>query len=201
MTVIIDYGVGNIRSLQNGFSRAEVDTVLSSDDNVIRSADMLILPGVGAFKDAKTALEATGLVPAIMDHVRQGKPLVGICLGMQLLFEESHEDGIHKGLGLLEGTVRKIPEGLRIPHMGWNALDLVKATDPLVSALSDEDYVYFVHSYYCDARQGDIVATASYGIDIPAIVRKGNVIGMQFHPENSASVGRAILETLKEMTS
>jgi imidazole glycerol-phosphate synthase subunit HisH len=201
MTVIIDYGVGNIRSLQNGFSRAGTDTVLSSEEDVIRNADMLILPGVGAFKDAKAALDETGLIPAIMDHVRQGKPLVGICLGMQLLFEESHEDGMHQGLGLLEGAVRKIPEGLRIPHMGWNALDRLRTDDPLASSISNGDHVYFVHSYYCDARNEDIVATASYGIDIPAIVRRNNVIGMQFHPEKSASVGRAILETLKEMTS
>ncbi len=173
MNVIIDYGVGNILSVRQGFMRAGIETVLSKDFKVISESSVLILPGVGAFKDAIDALASTGLIPLIKAHVASGKVLLGICLGMQLLFDESHEDGIHQGLGLLKGTVKKLPDTLKVPHMGWNSLEIDDESHPLVTKDLSDEYVYFVHSYYAEADLKDLVASVSYGVVSLAIVAHG----------------------------
>jgi glutamine amidotransferase len=198
MNVILDYKVGNLDSIQRGLARASIDAEITSDPTTIEAADLLILPGVGAFGDAIADLRDTGLVPLIERHVQQGKPLIGVCLGMQLLFEESTEFGRHKGLGFLPGTVELLEVDRKIPHMGWNALR-IRQNDPVVSRIQNGDYVYFVHSYYAKTTPDVIVATTDYDVEIPAIVRKDNVIGMQFHPEKSGEVGLRLLETLQEL--
>jgi glutamine amidotransferase len=198
MNVILDYKVGNLDSIQRGLARASIEAEITSDPATIEAADLLILPGVGAFGDAINDLRNTGLVPLIERHVQQGKPLVGVCLGMQLLFEASSEFGWHKGLGFLPGTVEKLEVERKIPHMGWNALTIQK-DDPIVSRIQDGDYVYFVHSYYAKTTQDVIIASTDYDVTIPAIVRKDNVIGMQFHPEKSGEVGLRLLQTLQEL--
>jgi glutamine amidotransferase len=198
MNVILDYKVGNLDSIQRGLARASIETEITSDPATIEEADLLILPGVGAFGDAIADLRDTGLVPLIERHVQQGKPLIGVCLGMQLLFEESTEFGRHKGLGFLPGTVELLEVDRKIPHMGWNALR-IRQNDPVVSRIQNGDYVYFVHSYYAKTTPDVIVATTDYDVEIPAIVRKDNVIGMQFHPEKSGEVGLRLLETLQEL--
>lgn len=194
MTVILDYDVGNLDSVQRGFQRMGVETVVSGDPAVIATAKALILPGVGAFKKAMEALEASGLIPALKHHVSLGKPLLGICLGMQLLYEESYEFGHTKGLGLLKGAIRPLEIDLKVPHMGWNALRLVKAEHPLLAHVQAGEYVYFVHSYYADTPEEDVLAYADYGVAIPAIVGRNHVYGTQFHPEKSAAVGLRLLK-------
>jgi glutamine amidotransferase len=197
MVVVIDYKLGNITSVLNGFKRAGVDVTLSNDPNIIKQATVLILPGVGAFKDAMDDLIESGLDALIKDHVEQNKLLIGICLGMQLLFETGLEFGKTPGFGFLKGVVRKLDTTLKIPHMGWNDLTLTKQ-DPIVTNINNGDYVYFIHSFKADAQKADIVATTIYGEDIPAIVRKDNVIGMQFHPEKSGLIGLKLLTNIKE---
>lgn len=194
MTVILDYDVGNLDSVQRGFKRMGVDTVVSGDPVVIAQARALVLPGVGAFQKAMESLEASGLIPALKRHVKLGKPLLGICLGMQLLYEESFEFGRTKGLGLLKGAIRPLDIQLKVPHMGWNALRLVKAEHPLLAHLQNGEYVYFVHSYYADAPEDDVLAYSDYGVAIPAVVGRKNVYGTQFHPEKSADVGLRLLK-------
>lgn len=193
MIVIIDYGLGNIRSLMNWFKRANEEVVLSADLEVIKSADALILPGVGAFRDAIKALNDQGMTDIIKDHVKKEKPLVGICLGMQLLFEASKEYGDYKGLGFLKGTMVAFDSNkVKVPHMGWNNL---KVTSELKGF--KDDYVYFVHSYYGDCLE-NVIAYADYDVKVPAIVRKDNVLGFQFHPEKSGQVGEDLLDYVKE---
>ncbi|MFW5842184.1 MAG: imidazole glycerol phosphate synthase subunit HisH [Bacillota bacterium] len=197
MVVIIDYKLGNITSVLNGFNRAGVEVTLSNDPIVIKQASVLILPGVGAFKDAMDDLIDSGLDGLIKNHVSQGKLLIGICLGMQLLFETGLEFGKTKGFGFLKGTVRKIDTPYKIPHMGWNDLTITKP-DSIVTNINNGDYVYFIHSFKADANQDDIIATTTYGETLPAIVRKNNVIGMQFHPEKSGLIGLKLLTNIKE---
>lgn len=198
MIVILDYDVGNLRSLQQGFKRAEMDTIISNDPDIIRQATVLILPGVGAFPDAMEDLKKTGLIPLIETHVSNGKLLIGICLGMQLLFEASEEFRYTKGLGFLNGTIKELNIPLKVPHMGWNDLTIT-TSDPIVSNITNGDYVYFIHSFYADISEDTVIASTNYGITIPAIVRKNNIIGMQFHPEKSGQVGLRLLTTIKEM--
>lgn len=199
MNIIIDYGVGNIGSVTQGLIRAGIEVTVSSDLDEIEQADVLFLPGVGAFNDAMSALKNTGLIPAIKNHVKSGKLLVGICLGMQLLFEESSEYGYTKGLGFLKGRVDYLDVPYKVPHMGWNALK-IKKEDTLFKNIQACDYVYFVHSYgaICDSKY--ILASVDYGQDIPAIVRHDNVIGYQFHPEKSGQVGLQLLKNIKELS-
>ncbi|MFW6319745.1 MAG: imidazole glycerol phosphate synthase subunit HisH [Bacillota bacterium] len=197
MVVVIDYKLGNITSVLNGFKRAGVDVTLSNTPSVIKQADVLILPGVGAFKDAMDDLIDSGLDVLIKNHVNQGKLLIGICLGMQLLFETGFEFGKTSGFGFLKGTVRKIDTHYKIPHMGWNDLTITK-NDSIVTNINNGDYVYFIHSFKAEAFQEDIIATTTYGEMIPAIVRKNNVIGMQFHPEKSGLIGLKLLTNIKE---
>ena len=201
MIAVIDYGVGNLFSLTQSLKAIGADAKVTSDPDVIRSADGIILPGVGAFEDARKKLSEAGLDTVVCEEARLGKKLLGICLGMQMLFEESHEYGVHKGLGLLKGSVipmdGTIPEGLKIPHIGWNSLHIT-AEHPIFKYVKENDYVYFVHSYYASGCEDSLLATSEYGIPITAAVAKGNVTGMQFHPEKSGEVGLAILKAFSE---
>lgn len=201
MIAIIDYGVGNLFSLSSSLKKIGADAVVTSDKKVIQSADKIILPGVGAFADAAMKLRNSGLDVVIKDEVAKGKKIMGICLGMQLLFEKSYEYGEHKGLGLLKGNVvpmeNSIPKDLKIPHIGWNALHFSKQSD-LFSKIKENDCVYFVHSFYADNCEDSVIATAEYGKEITAAVEKGNVCGCQFHPEKSGNVGLKILAAFCE---
>lgn len=199
MNVIIDYKVGNILSIQSGFNRVGLQTVISSDKTLLKSAEVLILPGVGAFKDAMNDLSESGFIPIIMDHISKGKLLIGICLGMQLLFDSSDEFGYTKGLGILQGNIEKLDINYKVPHMGWNTLEIV-SDDNIVNGVLNGDFVYFIHSYYANMSKKDVIAYSNYGINIPAIVRNENVIGMQFHPEKSGKVGLQLLRNIKELT-
>ena len=199
MVGIIDYGVGNLFSLRSSFAAIGVEAFVSGDAAELAKADRLILPGVGAFGDAAEKLRASGLDAFVREQAAAGKPLMGICLGMQLLFERSYEYGDHEGLGLLKGQVvgmsGRLPEGLKIPHMGWNALKLTKAA----KLLEEGSYVYFVHSFYAENCEDSIAAVTDYGIPITAAVEKGNIFGCQFHPEKSGNVGLAILKKFCEV--
>lgn len=202
MIAIVDYGVGNLFSLQSSLEAIGAETVVTADPCVIRSADKILLPGVGAFEDAARKLRASGLDQVIIEQARTGKPLLGICLGMQLLFEKSYEYGEHPGLGLIPGAVvpmaGAIPAELKIPHIGWNALRF-KQESPLFRYIQDGDCVYFVHSYYAAQCDPYVIAAAEYGAELTAAVAKDNVYGCQFHPEKSGSVGLAILRAFAEL--
>ena len=203
MIAIIDYGVGNLFSLCSSLKSIGAEAVVTPDPAVIRSADRIILPGVGAFADAAAKLRATGLDRVLLEEAAKGKKIMGICLGMQMLFEESHEYGVHKGLGLIPGRVVPmagyIPEGLKIPHIGWNPLILKGETKhPLLKYVEEGDCVYFVHSYFATDTSA-VIATAEYGRELTAAVARGNVMGCQFHPEKSGRVGLSILKAFCEM--
>ena len=202
MIGIVDYGVGNVFSLEQSFRAIGQEVVVTADPTVLEQADKLLLPGVGAFGDASRKLRDTGLDRVVTNLVAAGKPLMGICLGMQLLFEEGQEYGCHKGLGLLPGKVvpmeGRIQEGLKIPHMGWNALHFEKES-PLFSKIKDDDCVYFVHSYFATDCDSVLIATTDYGARVTAAVQKGNVFGCQFHPEKSGEAGLNILRAFVEM--
>ena len=202
MIAIIDYGVGNLFSLASSLASLGFDAVVTGDPAVIRKADRLILPGVGAFGDAADKLKETGLDDLIRDEVKKGKELLGICLGMQLLFEKSSEYGVHAGLGLLKGEVvpleGMIDPSLKIPHIGWNALTFVKPECRLFRSIREGDFVYFVHSFHAVGCEDSLSATAEYGIPVTAVVSKDNVFGCQFHPEKSGKVGLAILAAFAE---
>lgn len=196
MVAVIDYGVGNLFSLLSSLKAIGAEAVITNDVETIRNADRIILPGVGAFEDAAKKLFESGLHNVIIEEAEKGKPLMGICLGMQLLFERSFEYGEHKGLGLIKGDILgfdgKIDKTLKIPQIGWNALKLTKKDCPLWKYIKEGDYVYFVHSYF--AEISDATASSSdYGIDFTAAVSDGNIYGCQFHPEKSGDVGLNIL--------
>ena len=203
MIAVIDYGVGNLFSLQRSLEFVGAEATVSGDAAVLRRADKLILPGVGAFGDAAAKLRATGLDQVVLEEAAAGKPLLGICLGMQLLFEESEEYGLHPGLGLLKGRVvameGRLPAGLPIPHIGWNGLRLVKFDCPLFRETKDGDCVYFVHSFYAEGCEDSLAGTAEYGLDLTATVWKDNVYGCQFHPEKSGPVGLKMLRAFVEV--
>ena len=203
MIAIIDYGVGNLFSLTCSLKKIGAECAVTSDKSTLRSASGLILPGVGAFGDAAEKLGESGLDNVIKELVYRGKPLLGICLGMQLLFEKSFEYGEHVGLGLIRGEVKPLDmyvSGLKIPHMGWNSLDIKNADCPLFKYVSNGDYMYFVHSYcgVCNDKM-QLAATASYGIEVTAAVADGNVFGTQFHPEKSGDAGLNILRAFAEI--
>ena len=204
MIAIIDYGVGNLFSLRSSLAAVGAQAVVTGDSAVIRAADKLILPGVGAFADAAALLRSTGLDKVVCQEAQSGKPLLGICLGMQLLFEESLEYGRHPGMGLIPGTVAPIrdviPAGYKVPHIGWNALHFPKdrPVHPLFSQIREGDCVYFVHSYYGANCAGSVIATAEYGPELTAAVARDNVMGVQFHPEKSGAVGLNILRAFCE---
>lgn len=190
---IIDYGFGNLQSVANALDFIGVSSFISSDKEELSKADKLILPGVGAFRDAIAKLRETGIDKMLEAYVQAGKPLLGICLGMQLLFDSSSEFGDHQGLGLLPGKVVRFDVDLKIPHMGWNALD-VKKREPLFTGLDDEAYVYFVHSYHLVTEADVVSATTFYGKEIQVAAQKGKVYGVQFHPEKSGDTGLRILK-------
>lgn len=194
MVGIIDYGVGNLFSLRSSFGAIGEEAFVSGGPEQLAAADRLVLPGVGAFGDAANKLHQSGLDRFVREQAAAGKPLLGICLGMQLLFEKSFEYGEHEGLGLLKGRVipmeGRLPAGLKIPHMGWNRLEV--RSGRLLQAV-DGKYVYFVHSYFADGCDDSLAAVTEYGVPITAAVERGNVFGCQFHPEKSGSVGLSIL--------
>ena len=203
MIAIIDYGVGNLFSLQSSFHAIGAEVTVTADPAVIRAADRIILPGVGAFSDAAQKLRECGLVGLIVSEAERGKPLLGICLGMQMLFEKSYEYGEHQGLGLIPGSVKPIrdviPAELKIPHIGWNPLHFHGTKDDLFQYIQNEDCVYFVHSFYATDCDEYIIATAEYGTELTAAVRNKNIWGAQFHPEKSGKVGLAILKAFCEI--
>ena len=196
MIAIIDYGVGNLFSLSSSLRTVGAEVVVTDDREILKKADRLILPGVGAFADAAAKLRAGGLDGFVREQAASGKPLLGICLGMQLLFEKSYEFGEHQGLGLIPGEIvpmqGTIPADLKIPQIGWNRLRL-KGESPLFQHIQDGDYVYFVHSYYASGCDPYVIATTDYGIEMTAAAAHGNVYGCQFHPEKSGPVGLKIL--------
>ena len=202
MIAIIDYGVGNLFSLRSSFAAIGADAVATADPAVIRAADHIILPGVGAFGDAAQKLKSAGLADLVIEEANKGKPMMGICLGMQLLFEKSYEYGEHEGLGLIKGAVRPIadviPKELKIPHIGWNALSMTKREHPLFKYIQNGDHVYFVHSFYAADCDHAVIANAEYGAPLTAAVADGNVCGCQFHPEKSGAVGLNILRAFCE---
>ena len=202
MIAIIDYGVGNLFSLTASFAAIGASVTVTGDPEIIKKADKLILPGVGAFEDAAKKLRDSGLAEIIREEAAQSKPIMGICLGMQLLFERSFEYGEHEGLGLIPGEVRPISdvigEGLKIPHIGWNPL-ILNGENPLFKYVKDGDCVYFVHSYYAANCDDYVIARAEYGADLTAAVARGNVMGCQFHPEKSGKVGLSILRAFCEL--
>ncbi|MCQ2420819.1 MAG: imidazole glycerol phosphate synthase subunit HisH [Clostridia bacterium] len=202
MTAIIDYGVGNLFSLLSSFEKIGEQAVVTSDPNVLEDADRIVLPGVGAFCDAAGKLYESGLVPVLRKQIDNGKPVLGICLGMQLMFDKSYEYGEFEGLGLIRGVIRpiaEVTEGLKIPHMGWNALHFQNGSHPLFRYIREGDHVYFVHSYFADDCAESVIATAEYGAELTAAAANGNVMGCQFHPEKSGDVGLNILRAFCEM--
>ena len=202
MTAIIDYGVGNLFSLRSSFRAIGEEAVVTADAAVLRAADRIVLPGVGAFCDAAEKLNASGLVPVLKEELAKGKPVLGICLGMQLLFDKSYEYGEYAGLGLIPGEIRPIADevtDLKVPHMGWNALHFKNGGHPLFRYVSEGDCVYFVHSFYGADCADSLIASVEYGIEITAAVARGKLMGCQFHPEKSGAVGLNILRAFCEM--
>ncbi len=202
MVAIVDYGVGNLFSLECSLNTIGAQVTVTADPEVLKKADQVLLPGVGAFGDAAEKLRSTGLDKVLKDLAAQGKPLLGICLGMQLLFEKGYEYGEHEGLGLIKGSVVPmegvIPADLKIPHIGWNALQF-KNPSPLFKNIKDGDCVYFVHSFYAADCDENLIATAEYGAQLTAAVANKNVFGCQFHPEKSGAVGLEILRAFTQL--
>ena len=205
MIAIIDYGVGNLFSLGSSLAALGIDSVVTDDENIIRNADKIILPGVGAFRDASEKLSERGFDKLLKELAAEGKPIMGICLGMQLLFEESYEFGRYKGLGLIKGSVKPIadviPTDLKIPHIGWNGLNFPenKAKNEIFKYVNEGDCVYFVHSYYATDCEDAVIANTEYGAPLTAAVASGNVYGCQFHPEKSGNVGLSIIKAFAEI--
>ena len=208
MLAIIDYGVGNLFSLKSSLDAIGVEAAVTSDEAVIAAADQVILPGVGAFADAARKLRDTGMADLVKREAAAGKPILGICLGMQLLLEKSYEYGEHEGLGLIPGSVRPIadviPAGYKIPHIGWNAITFPRdgeagEVSPLFAKIKEGSYVYFVHSYYATDCAPNTIAVTEYGAPLTAAVASGNVFGCQFHPEKSGEIGLNILRAFCEM--
>jgi glutamine amidotransferase len=205
MIAIIDYGVGNIFSLASSFGYIGAEAVLTADPADLQRADRIVLPGVGAFGDAAEKLKRSGLQEPLLEQVRAGKPLLGICLGMQLLFEKSSEYGEHDGLGLIPGQVVTmegvVPADYKIPHIGWNGLHFPegKAKSPLFRYVEEGEWVYFVHTYYGSRCEASVIATTEYGAELTAAVARDNVYGVQFHPEKSGQTGMKILRAFCEL--
>jgi imidazole glycerol-phosphate synthase subunit HisH len=202
MITLVDYSLGNLFSVQRSLAYLGLDSAISGDPEVIAAADRLILPGVGAFRDAAKLLDSRGLGEAVRRRAMDGIPLLGICLGMQLLFERSFEDGVYPGLALIKGEVRAIrddlPVPLKVPHIGWNTLHILRDT-PLTRSVREGDAVYYVHSYYAASCSSAVTAVSEYGVSIPGIVEQDNVYGCQFHPEKSGNVGLAFLKAFAEV--
>ncbi|MBQ8658645.1 MAG: imidazole glycerol phosphate synthase subunit HisH [Clostridia bacterium] len=203
MIAIVDYGVGNLFSLQSSFKAIGAEAIATGDAETIKRAERIVLPGVGAFGDAAEKLFSSGLAEVVIEQAKKGVPVLGICLGMQLLFEKSFEYGEHKGLGLIKGEIRPIsdviPSDYKIPHIGWNGLNFGKRKNELFEYLNEGDCVYFVHSFYGANCEDSVIATAEYGAELTAAVAKGNVYGCQFHPEKSGEVGLKILRAFAKI--
>lgn len=194
MIAIIDYGMGNLRSVQAGLEHIGQKAFITDDPKQIADAPAVVLPGVGAFGDAIKRLEETGLGDAFREAVQSGKPCLGICLGLQLLFSESDEGGLYKGLDIIPGRVIRFTHELKIPHMGWNQLDIKKPDNPIFDGIPDGSYMYFVHSYYVQPEDPDAIATTTdYGIHFTSMIAKGNLFATQFHPEKSQNIGLQLL--------
>lgn len=203
MIALVDYGVGNLFSLKSSFDAIGESVLVTNKEADLKAADKIILPGVGAFGDAAKKLKETGLGEIVKQEAKSGKPLMGICLGMQLLFETGYEYGVYEGLGLIPGEVRPIqdviPKDYKIPHIGWNPLQFVGNPSPIFRYIKEGDCVYFVHSFYATRCASSVIATAEYGAPLTAAVAKDNVYGCQFHPEKSGTVGLNILKAFCEL--
>lgn len=199
MIAIIDYGMGNLRSVQKGFEKVGYQAEIVQDPDIVSQAEKVVLPGVGAFRDAMQNLRETGMVGAINEVVAAGKPFLGICLGLQLMFTTSEEGGIYEGLNIFPGRVRLLPPGLKVPHMGWNQIELQKPC-PILKDIPDGSAFYFVHSYYVDPENPEVKTTLTdYGIKFTSIASRGNIFGIQFHPEKSSVLGLRILKNFGEL--
>ncbi len=203
MIAIVDYGVGNLFSLKSSFAAIGADITVTNDENIIKNAEKIILPGVGAFEDASRKLRESGLDKVVISEAKKGKPILGVCLGMQLLLDKSLEFGEYDGLGLIPGEIRPIsetiPENFKVPQIGWNSLKFRGEKSPLFKYIKDGDFVYFVHSYHGTNCDKNTIATTDYGAEITAAVACGNIYGCQFHPEKSGSVGLNILRAFCEL--
>lgn len=201
MIAVVDYGVGNLFSLVSSLRFIGVRAEVTADERALRKADGIILPGVGAFADAREKLRTSGLEPVVREEVAKGKPFLGICLGMQMLFERSCEYGVHEGLGFIPGEVvpLRLPEGMKVPHMGWNSLQILREC-PLLAHVDNGEYVYYVHSYYATGCGAYTAAVSEYGVPVTGVVARGNVYGTQFHPEKSGDTGLMILRAFKEIS-
>jgi glutamine amidotransferase len=199
MIALVDFGAGNLRSVEKTLGAVGAAVQVTDDPEVVLAADKVVLPGVGAFADGRRALEERGVLPALREVAERGTPLLGICLGMQLLFERGEEHGHCEGLGLLPGAVRRFPDGpLKVPHTGWNRVRATRSS-PLLSGLPEGAYAYFNHSYYCDAgSDDDVLACTAYGLTYPSVVERGKLFGVQFHPEKSQRVGLTIMRNFLE---
>ncbi len=199
MIAVIDYDAGNLKSVSKALEKLGFDCIITSDADKIDSCDVMVLPGVGSFGDCMKSLKEKGLDQCIIRNVQKGKYLLGICLGMQMIFDKSYEDGEWEGLGLIKGEIVHFETDLKVPHMGWNSL-FENRKDPIGKGIHEGDYVYFVHSYYAvPESEEDVVFWSEYDVKVPAVVRKGNVIGMQFHPEKSGETGMQLLKNFGEM--
>lgn len=203
MIAIVDYGVGNLFSLKSSFMSVGADVIVTNKEQDIQAAEKIILPGVGAFEDAAKKLKSSGLSEILISEAKKGKPLLGICLGMQLLFDKSYENGIHRGLGLIKGNVVPmsgvIPKELKIPHIGWNSLIFKGKKSRIFKYIEDGDFVYFVHSYYATNCDTSVSAVTEYGAELTAALESGNIFGCQFHPEKSGETGLKILKAFCEL--
>lgn len=202
MIAIVDYGCGNLFSISSSAKSLGLDVVVTGDAEKIKNADRIILPGVGAFEDAINKLRNSGLADVLIEEAKNGKPILGICLGMQLLFDKSYEYGEHEGLGLIKGEIcpfeGDIKKSLKIPHMGWNKL-IFKKNNPIFKYISDGDYMYFVHSFYGKNCDESLLAVSEYDVEVPAVVNYKNIYGMQFHPEKSGEKGLLLLKAFSEI--
>ncbi len=200
MISVVDYGVGNLHSVAKALEKVGAKTRVTSDWHDVESSDGVVLPGVGAFKDSMDAMQRSDLAKAIKAYIASGKPFLGVCVGLQMLFSESEEFGVSKGLDVFKGRVVKFPEGQKVPHMGWNQISIKKDLNPLLRGLNDGDHLYFVHSYYVVPEdKGIIAAQSNYGVDFTCMVWEKNVFGTQFHPEKSQAVGLRIYENFKDL--
>lgn len=196
---IIDYGVGNLRSVEKAFTSQGIEAVVTSDETVLRSADKLVLPGVGAFKACMDGLKARGFDELVLEAAGTGKPIIGLCVGLQMMFDEGHEFGIHKGLGLMPGRVVKFPEKLRVPHIGWNQVEF-KHQHKVFDGLPSQTFFYFVHSFYVEASDtACVLGETDYGMLYASVCGRDNIVGVQFHPEKSQTAGLKLLRNFAEM--